>query len=206
MKNNQKGFVVPLIIAIVALLVVGGGYVYYSSNDIKTTPLTPISTTTSPIVGGDKDEHGCIGSAGYSWCAVKNKCLRVWEEKCEATSTQNVSTATATITTEKASGIIKSAYTNSDKNYIDIDYIEFNTNWAPGGMSGPAYQNDNPKIRTLEISSNAKFMAGNPANKSVSFSDFKKVFSAGGGYEKLNPWDIIITNGLVTQITEHYLP
>ena len=32
------------------------------------------------IVGGDRDEHGCIGSAGYSWCAPKNKCLRIWEE------------------------------------------------------------------------------------------------------------------------------
>lgn len=34
------------------------------------------------IVGGDKDEHGCIGSAGYSWCEEKQKCLRVWEENC----------------------------------------------------------------------------------------------------------------------------
>ncbi|MFA5934335.1 MAG: hypothetical protein WC827_00395 [Candidatus Paceibacterota bacterium] len=40
------------------------------------------------IVGGDKDIHGCTGSAGYSWCEVKNKCLRVWEEKCEATLIQ----------------------------------------------------------------------------------------------------------------------
>jgi hypothetical protein len=36
------------------------------------------------IIGGDKDEHGCIGSAGYSWCEAKQKCLRVWEEPCEA--------------------------------------------------------------------------------------------------------------------------
>lgn len=35
-----------------------------------------------PIVGGDKDEHGCIGSAGYIWCEPKEKCLRVWEEEC----------------------------------------------------------------------------------------------------------------------------
>ena len=35
------------------------------------------------IVGSDKDEHGCIGSAGYSWCSVKSKCIRSWEEKCE---------------------------------------------------------------------------------------------------------------------------
>jgi len=36
-----------------------------------------------PLLGGDKDEHGCIGSAGYSWCEAKQKCLRIWEEKCE---------------------------------------------------------------------------------------------------------------------------
>jgi putative hemolysin len=34
------------------------------------------------IVGGDVDEHGCIPSAGYSWCEEKQKCLRVWEEDC----------------------------------------------------------------------------------------------------------------------------
>jgi len=35
------------------------------------------------VVGGDKDAHGCIGSAGYTWCEAKQKCLRSWEEKCE---------------------------------------------------------------------------------------------------------------------------
>ncbi|MBW2991236.1 hypothetical protein KY348_06050 [Candidatus Woesearchaeota archaeon] len=35
-------------------------------------------------IGGDKDEHGCIGSAGYTWCEAKQKCLREWEEPCEA--------------------------------------------------------------------------------------------------------------------------
>jgi len=39
--------------------------------------------TKEPIVGGDKDEHGCIGSAGYQWCEAKQKCLREWEEPCE---------------------------------------------------------------------------------------------------------------------------
>lgn len=34
------------------------------------------------LVGGDKDEHDCIGSAGYSWCEAKQKCLRIFEEWC----------------------------------------------------------------------------------------------------------------------------
>jgi hypothetical protein len=37
----------------------------------------------APIVGGDRDAHSCIGSAGYSWCDPKQKCLRVWEENCQ---------------------------------------------------------------------------------------------------------------------------
>jgi hypothetical protein len=35
-----------------------------------------------PLLGGDRDEHGCIGSAGYSWCELKQKCIRPWEEQC----------------------------------------------------------------------------------------------------------------------------
>jgi len=45
-------------------------------------------TKQSNLVGGDHDEHGCIGSAGYSWCEIKQKCLRVWEEECEGTGTK----------------------------------------------------------------------------------------------------------------------
>ena len=30
-------------------------------------------------VGSDRDEHGCITSAGYRWCATENECVRPWE-------------------------------------------------------------------------------------------------------------------------------
>ncbi len=56
----------------------------------RPTTLCPGSQGES-LVGNDRDEHGCIASAGYSWCDLKEKCLRVWEEKCEmdiVTSTQ----------------------------------------------------------------------------------------------------------------------
>lgn len=44
-------------------------------------PDEDVSPTMQPL-GGDKDEHGCIGSAGYIWCEAKQKCLRTWEESC----------------------------------------------------------------------------------------------------------------------------
>jgi hypothetical protein len=31
------------------------------------------------LVGADRDLHGCIGSAGYSWCTSTNQCERSWE-------------------------------------------------------------------------------------------------------------------------------
>lgn len=80
MKNLQRGFAFPLLIAILALLAIGGGFYVYQN---KSAPNPNTIEPGNNIVGGDKDEHGCISSAGYSWCEVKNKCLRVWEEKCE---------------------------------------------------------------------------------------------------------------------------
>lgn len=37
--------------------------------------------STGSIVGWDKDEHGCIGSAGYSWNTSKQACTRPREDK-----------------------------------------------------------------------------------------------------------------------------
>jgi len=84
--KNQKGFVIPLIITIVAILTIGGVVFIYDNKKVEAPAVNipvQIATTTNDLVGNDKDIHGCIGSAGYSWCVVKNKCLRIWEEKCE---------------------------------------------------------------------------------------------------------------------------
>ena len=39
----------------------------------------PIKIDSLTIVGNDKDEHGCIASAGYTWSVVKDSCIRLWE-------------------------------------------------------------------------------------------------------------------------------
>ena len=31
------------------------------------------------VVGSDRDDNGCIGSAGYRWCARTQTCERPWE-------------------------------------------------------------------------------------------------------------------------------
>ncbi len=78
------------------------------------------------LIGGDKDAHGCLPSAGYSWCEVKQKCLRTWEEKCEAVSANP---------------------TAGWKTYINSQYgfeIKYPTDWKLG--------NATPFLATLESS------------------------------------------------------
>ena len=45
--------------------------------------ITALKSSTMPNpqrpVGSDKDKYGCIGSAGYQWCAKLAQCLRPWE-------------------------------------------------------------------------------------------------------------------------------
>lgn len=38
-----------------------------------------MSESPPPIVGDDRDEHGCIPSAGYSWDDSMKSCIRSWE-------------------------------------------------------------------------------------------------------------------------------
>ncbi|MEA1850531.1 MULTISPECIES: hypothetical protein [Chryseobacterium] len=35
----------------------------------------------TPVVGNDRDVHGCIGSAGYTYSQIRNECVRVFEQK-----------------------------------------------------------------------------------------------------------------------------
>lgn len=67
------------LVAVFILVVIGIGV--WASRQ-PAAPLPP-----AELIGGQKDEHGCLGPAGYSWCESKQKCLRVWEEPCaEATN------------------------------------------------------------------------------------------------------------------------
>jgi len=53
---------------------------------ITASPVASPATTTAMMPGSDRDSHGCIGSAGYTWCEPKQKCLRAWEESCTGTA------------------------------------------------------------------------------------------------------------------------
>lgn len=56
-----------------------------AATSTDTTQIETVKDTIKDIhlLGGDRDEHGCIPSAGYVWCEKLQKCIRPWEEKCE---------------------------------------------------------------------------------------------------------------------------
>jgi len=40
---------------------------------------------SSEALGGDSDEHGCLGAAGFVWCESLGRCHRPWEVTCPST-------------------------------------------------------------------------------------------------------------------------
>jgi len=68
MSSTLKVILIILAIAAVGVIVY---FVFFANKSSKIMP------------GSDRDAHGCIGSAGYSWCAARDKCLRTWEEECK---------------------------------------------------------------------------------------------------------------------------
>ncbi|WP_027380764.1 hypothetical protein [Chryseobacterium daeguense] len=52
------------------------------------------------LPGGDKDVHGCRGSAGYTYSQLKNTCVRLFEQKIqleEVSSDKSYTSGTAVI-------------------------------------------------------------------------------------------------------------
>ncbi|MBD3244399.1 MAG: hypothetical protein GF335_00190 [Candidatus Moranbacteria bacterium] len=54
-------------------------------NKIKQSPQENLNQNREKPkrIGGQRDQHGCLTPAGYTWCEKKQKCLRTWEEPCE---------------------------------------------------------------------------------------------------------------------------
>ena len=96
MQKNTKIFIIAL------LIVVGFGFYYWSNKKV------------SLIIGGDRDAHGCIGSAGYSWCEAKASCIRSWETYCTSTTGKTV-----VFKCDSSKSITATFYVTDDK-FVDL--------------------------------------------------------------------------------------
>ena len=83
-KSIRYIFLIGLVIALVAFIGYGTKLqqAQNTSQIISAGQKEQLALEQQTIVGNDRDEHGCIGSAGYEWCELKQKCMRTWEEEC----------------------------------------------------------------------------------------------------------------------------
>ncbi len=65
MKSVSIIAIAPCVLALSVLLVGCAGQM-------------PAAPDEARLVGSDKDKHGCIGPAGYSWCAKTRQCELPW--------------------------------------------------------------------------------------------------------------------------------
>ena len=83
-----------------------------------------------PSVGGQKDEHGCLMAAGYSWCAAKQACIRPWETYCTAAAPKTV-----TFTCDDSKKITATFYPKDDR-YVDLALSDGTKISLPRALSG----------------------------------------------------------------------
>lgn len=123
MSSNRATFIFLLFIFFIGLVFVikfgfgGSENNWVCSNGVWVKHGNPLGNppknhvcTKSQMVGNDKDEHGCIPSAGYTWCEEKQKCLRDWEEPCTQEAAFNILTSIKTGTEIDFSSISKSSF------------------------------------------------------------------------------------------------
>lgn len=67
--------ITSVIIGFIILIALAGIYKFnFTDSDIYY-----MENAEEQMVGNDRDEHGCIGSAGYTWNEEKGECIRPWE-------------------------------------------------------------------------------------------------------------------------------
>jgi len=79
--------------------------IFSNVNNIKASPEESIDW---------RDEHDCLINDGFTWCAVRNKCLREWEEPCNKTASSSASAQETGSATRVAFALIRMIELPSD--------------------------------------------------------------------------------------------
>lgn len=99
-------------------------------------------TVLERLAGGDRDEHGCIGSAGYTWSEVLKDCIRVFEKGVRVESVDT--DGSAFIVFSKDSTLVELFLSTGGKN----DILERRA--LPGGGYAWNIEDDDTKNVKLE--------------------------------------------------------
>lgn len=121
----ESGMKQKIELILIASLVLAGCAIGPKKEEMVVTPTIVEQEPTEQLVGNDSDEHGCKASAGYSWCEIKQNCLRTWEEKCEM--------GTVETTKEAITAILVKKY-NWDKDKVSVQVNKEVDNFATGSV------------------------------------------------------------------------
>ncbi|MFS4474053.1 hypothetical protein [Chryseobacterium sp. T20] len=105
---------------------------------------------SAPVLGGDRDVHGCIGSAGYTYSQLKNDCIKTFNQK------------------------IKLKEVNSDKSYTTMTAVIFNKSMTKAEVFIP---DGAAKSIILDKQGKAKiWKSGSHINDSYVLTPYKKSY------------------------------
>ncbi len=62
---------IDIALIITAIILVAAAAVFFMTGDNN-------ANNEPKIIGGQRDIHGCLGPAGYSWNETEEKCVREW--------------------------------------------------------------------------------------------------------------------------------
>lgn len=220
---NQKGFaniILVVVIMIIAVLATGSGiYIWQKSSFSKEMA----EQSQQAQVENDKLQQKIN--------VLQNQIAQL-QAQTETPASKEEPIGQATTGTEKAMGYIKTVYESTGKRYLDIDYVQWLTGdeaikamREDGKCSPDVYpdtgqcipngfyiRNQNPKIRTFEISKDVQISRAtafdySPSGiKSINYEEFKSLFTPKDSYFRNLPFHIEVVNGLVMKITEQYIP
>lgn len=142
-----------------ALFGISIGLMLFScTNKLSKNAENTASNNDTALIGGDKDAHNCIGSAGYTWSVILKKCVRLWEtglplkpilknKDAEFTATiifsDDKEEAELFIKDEKESIILKAQSTSKPKTYQAHQYqlIQNTNGWRLLHQQKEIYRN-----------------------------------------------------------------
>jgi len=218
-KCQPKSWLAIGLILVVAVLV-GGGVYYWQQVEINTVQTERDNTIERTRTELQKEVSD-----------LKKQVAQLQSKQAETTETSAEPAQKVIVADEKALRYITKVYDKDDKHYLDIDYIQ----WLTGEDAKKAMvedglcesvadcivtndyhiKNQNPKIRTFEISTDAKFYmqtldietAGINWDQEITYDRFKGLFTAEViEWQQYIPYHISIKDGVVIEVAEQYIP
>ncbi|MBU3926006.1 hypothetical protein KJ763_02470 [Patescibacteria group bacterium] len=122
---------IKIIIVILAIIIIAGILFYTNINR---------NDNEQGLIGGQADDHGCLGPAGYSWCQSQDKCLRIFEEFCPDAVTDLIDSL------NKVSGVTLTSKGESEFAWV----IMKNNNISQVKIPSVLYSADNVKTSDYE--------------------------------------------------------